>query len=95
MRFSVILTLLVLATSTVTAQPACRPDPTAPRVVYAGSVNDSSGAPIAGAGVTLRCGNLRLDGRTSGDGTYRISAPSGSSRRPLPLLRFFTVPGPT
>ncbi len=78
MRFSVILTLLVLATATVTAQPACRPDPTAPRVVYAGSVNDSSGAPIAGAGVTLRCGNLRLDGRTSGDGSYRISAPTGS-----------------
>src|SRR5438477_7645066 len=57
---------------------ACRPDPAAPRVALSGKVTDSSGAPLVGATLALRCGNFRQDTRTSGDGTYRVSAPGGS-----------------
>ena len=83
MRFSVILTLLLFplaaaAQRSVNAVESCRPDLSAPRVVFSGSVADASGAPVVGASVTLRCGSYRLDGRTSGDGTYRITAPAGS-----------------
>lgn len=84
MRFSVIVTFSVLLATSAAAQEstgsmeACRPDRAAPRVVFSGSVADPSGAPVAGANVALRCGNFRVDGRTSGDGTYRISAPAGS-----------------
>src|SRR5207247_7131415 len=38
----------------------------------------SSGAPLVGASVALRGGTFRQDARTTGDGTYRTSAPAGS-----------------
>src|SRR6185436_12112876 len=47
------------------------------RVSFSGKVSDSSGAPIVGATVSLRCGTFRQDGRTTGDGAYRITAPAG------------------
>src|SRR5687767_1411456 len=79
MRLSVVLTTCLLFSGVAAAQVApCRPDPSAPRHVLSGTVADSTGAPVVGATVTLRCGNLRLDARTSGDGTYRVSAPAGS-----------------
>ncbi|MEO6487189.1 MAG: TonB-dependent siderophore receptor [Thermoanaerobaculia bacterium] len=83
MRFSVILILLVVLPAMAVAQePAgagpCRPDLAAPRVILSGIVADSAGAPIARAGLTLRCGSFRLSGRTSGDGAYRLSAPAGA-----------------
>lgn len=84
MRFSVVLTLLIILPVTLAAQNSptvvanCRPDLSAPRVVISGAVSDATGAPIVGAGLTLRCGTFRLSGRTSGDGTYRIAAPAGS-----------------
>ena len=57
---------------------SCRPDPAAPRVALAGKVSDPTGAPLVGASVALRCGNFRQDARTTGDGTYRVTAPAGS-----------------
>src|SRR5207248_3915284 len=56
----------------------CRPDPAAPRVALSGKVSDPTGAPLVGASLTLRCGTFRQDARTTGDGTFRISAPAGS-----------------
>ena len=88
MRFSTAVTLLCLLPTIVSAQSAqkqpasfvesCRPDPAAPRVTLSGKVADSSGAPLVGASVALRCGNFRQGARTTGDGTFRLSAPSGS-----------------
>jgi iron complex outermembrane recepter protein len=91
MRFSVTVTLAFLLPVFATAQSSataakpplsfvesCRPDPSAPRVVLGGKVSDPTGAPLVGASVALRCGNFRLDARTSGDGTYRVTAPAGS-----------------
>ncbi|MEO8218299.1 MAG: TonB-dependent siderophore receptor [Acidobacteriota bacterium] len=57
---------------------SCRPNPGAAHVILTGKVGDSSGAPLVGASVSLRCGNLREDARTIGDGTYRLSAPAGT-----------------
>ena len=56
----------------------CKPNLAAERVSLAGKVSDASGAPIVGATIALRCGTFRQDARTTGDGTYRITAPSGS-----------------
>lgn len=84
MRFSVILTLLVLfpvmaaAQESVGAIDSCQPDLSAPRLALSGRILDPDGAPIVGSTVTLRCGRFRIDARTSGDGTYRIAAPAGS-----------------
>ncbi|PYQ34908.1 MAG: hypothetical protein DMF57_04765 [Acidobacteria bacterium] len=85
MRLSTAVTLACLLPAIAWAQQkpvsfleSCRPDPAAPRVSLSGKVADSSGAPLVGASVALRCGNFRQDARTTGDGTYRISAPAGS-----------------
>src|SRR5712691_12331277 len=89
MRLSIAATLVCLLPSIAPAQTAaqkqpvsfvesCRPDPAAPRVTLAGKVSDPSGAPLVGASLALRCGSLRQDARTTGDGTYRITAPAGS-----------------
>lgn len=85
MRLAVMLTLGILVSGSALAQvetaPAvdsCRPDLSAPRQTLSGSVVDSSGAPIAGATVALRCGSFRLDARSTSDGTYRITAPAGA-----------------
>ena len=91
MRFSITVTLVCLLPVIATAQSSasaakpplsfvesCRPDPSAPRFVLGGKVSDPTGAPLVGASVALRCGNFRLDARTSGDGTYRVTAPAGS-----------------
>jgi iron complex outermembrane receptor protein len=79
MRLSIILTTSLLISGVAAAQVApCRTDLSAPRHVVSGKVADSSGAPVSGATVTLRCGSFRLDTRTSGDGSYRVSAPAGS-----------------
>jgi len=56
----------------------CKVNPAAPRTPVSGTVVDPSGAPVVGASVALRCGTFRLDTRTSGDGTYRLTAPAGS-----------------
>ena len=86
MRFTITFALACLMPAIVWAQSSklpvsfvesCRPDASAPRASLAGKVSDQGGAPLVGARVTLRCGNLRQDARTSGDGTYRISAPTG------------------
>ena len=83
MRFSVTFTLMVLLPAIAAAQKplsfaeSCRPDPAAARVVLSGKVSDPSGAPLVGASVALRCGNFRQDSRTTGDGTYRVTAPAG------------------
>jgi iron complex outermembrane receptor protein len=83
MRISVILTLVVLLAVAAPAQESvgsvanCRADLAAPRLVFKGSVSDPSDAPVVGASVALRCGTFRLDARTSGDGTFHISAPAG------------------
>jgi iron complex outermembrane receptor protein len=84
MRFAVVLTLLVLVPAVAAAEEesagpieSCRPNLAAPRVVVSGSVADPNGAPLVGASVALQCGKFRLDARTSGDGTYRLSAPAG------------------
>ena len=65
----------------------CKPDPSAPRVSLSGRVSDASGAPIVGAGIALRCGNFRQDTRTTGDGTCKMTAPTGS------YLAEVTAPG--
>jgi iron complex outermembrane receptor protein len=85
MRWLTVLTLLVLVPSLASAQVEsapgvenCRADLSAPRQVLSGSVTDATGAPIVGATVAVRCGSLRLDARTTGDGTYRLSAPAGT-----------------
>ena len=85
MRFSITVALVCLLPGIAIAQKApvsfvdsCRPDPTAPRVSLAGKVSDPTGAPLVGASVALRCGTFRQDARTTGDGTYRITAPAGS-----------------
>lgn len=57
---------------------SCRADPSAPRVQLTGKVGDASGAPLVGATIALRCGTFRQDARTTGDGTYRLTAPAGS-----------------
>jgi iron complex outermembrane receptor protein len=89
MRLSTAFTLVCLLPAIAPAQTAaqkqpvsfvesCRPDPAAPRVTLSGKVSDPSGAPLVGASLALRCGNFRQDARTTGDGTYRITAPAGS-----------------
>ena len=82
MRLTTALTLVCLLPAIASAQKSfvdtCRPDPSAPRVALSGKVSDSSGAPLVGASLALRCGTFRQDARTTGDGTYRISAPAGS-----------------
>ena len=85
MRFSITVALVCLLPGIAVAQKApvsfadsCRPDPTAPRVSLTGKVSDPSGAPLVGANVALRCGSFRQDSRTTGDGTFRITAPAGS-----------------
>ena len=85
MRFSITVALVCLLPGIAIAQKqpvsfvdSCHPDPTAPRVSLTGKVSDSSGAPLVGATVALRCGNFRQDARTTGDGTYRVIAPAGS-----------------
>ena len=57
---------------------SCRPDLNAPRQTLSGKVTDATGAPLVGATIALRCGTFRQDARTTGDGTYRITAPAGS-----------------
>ncbi|HXG58387.1 MAG TPA: TonB-dependent siderophore receptor [Thermoanaerobaculia bacterium] len=59
---------------------SCRPDLAAPRVVVSGKVADATGAPLVGVSVALQCGKFRVDGRTSGDGSYRLTAPAGPYR---------------
>jgi iron complex outermembrane receptor protein len=82
MRLTTALTLVCLLPAIASAQKSfvdtCRPDPAAPRVALSGKVSDPTGAPLVGASLALRCGNFRQDARTTGDGTYRISAPAGS-----------------
>src|ERR1700736_2731750 len=91
MRFSITVTLACLLPAIVSAQSStaaqkqpvsflesCRADPAAPRVALSGKVSDPTGAPLVGASLALRCGNFRQDTRTTGDGTYRVSAPAGS-----------------
>lgn len=84
MRFSITVALVCLLPGIAIAQKqsvsfvdSCHPDLTAPRVSLAGKVSDPSGAPLVGASVALRCGNFRQDARTTGDGSYRITAPAG------------------
>src|SRR5712691_4831983 len=90
MRFSITVTLVCLLPAIASAQSSanaqkqpvsfaesCHPDPAAPRVALAGKVSDPTGAPLVGASVALRCGNFRQDARTTGDGTYRVTAPAG------------------
>ncbi|HEY3056035.1 MAG TPA: TonB-dependent siderophore receptor [Thermoanaerobaculia bacterium] len=86
MRFSITITLMCLVSAVVAGQEkkeavpyaeSCRPDLAAPRVMLSGKVSDPSGAPLVGATVALRCGNFRQDARTTGDGTYRVTAPAG------------------
>ena len=89
MRLSTVITLACLLPAVASAQTAaqkqpasfldsCRPDPAAPHVALSGKVTDPSGAPVVGASLALRCGKFRQDARTTGDGTYRLSAPAGS-----------------
>src|SRR5438128_4933705 len=86
MRFSVAITLMCLMPTVAAAQKSepvpyvesCRPNLGAPHGSLSGKVTDASGAPLVGASVALRCGKFRLDARTTGDGTYRVSAPAGS-----------------
>lgn len=82
MRTSIMVMLLVLVSLMAAAEEspvaACRPDLAAPRLPVSGTVTDPSGAPIVGASVALRCGKFRLDARTTGDGSYRMTAPAGS-----------------
>ena len=84
MRLSVAITLTWLIAAVAAAQKpvsfveSCRPDPTAPHVDFTGKVSDPTGAPLVRAAVALRCGTFRQDGLTTGDGTFRISAPAGS-----------------
>lgn len=90
MRFTIPVALMCLVPPIAAAQssgveqkPAvsllesCRPDLSAARFSLSGKVSDPAGAPLVGARVTLRCGNFRQDARTTGDGTYRVSAPAG------------------
>src|SRR5438132_9643287 len=84
MRFSITVLLacmlpaIAIAQKPVSFVESCRPDPAAPRVSLSGKVADPSGAPLVGASLALRCGNFRQDARTTGDGTYRLTAPAGS-----------------
>ena len=85
MRIPVAVLVISLVGGVASAQqkPAsfvetCKPDLAAPRVSLAGKVSDASGAPIVGASIALRCGNFRQDTRTTGDGTYKITAPAGA-----------------
>src|SRR5216684_87598 len=82
MRLTTALTLACLLPTIASAQKSfvdsCRPDPAASRVALSGKVSDSSGSPLVGASLALRCGSFRQDARTTGDGTYRIFAPAGS-----------------
>ena len=84
MRFSITVLLacmlpaIAIAQKPVSFVESCRPDPAAPRVSLSGKVADPSGAPLVGASLALRCGNFRQDARTTGDGTYRVTAPAGS-----------------
>lgn len=84
MRRFVFVTLVTLVSLTAAAQERagsiadCKADLSAPRVAVTGKVTDPSGAPVVGASVALQCGRYRLDGRTSGDGSFRIVAPAGS-----------------
>jgi len=84
MKLSTAITLAFLLPSIASAQKpvsfveSCRSDPAAPRVALSGKVSDPSGAPLVGASLALRCGSFRQDTRTTGDGTYRVSAPAGS-----------------
>src|SRR5687768_14381150 len=80
MRFTVIALVIALIPAVIAAQTAaeCQPDLNAMRQAVSGTVTDADGAPIVGASVSVQCGRFRLDARTSGDGTYRLTPPAGS-----------------
>lgn len=72
---------------TVPFVESCKPDLSAPRVSLTGKVSDPTGAPIVGATIALRCGTFRQDSRSTGDGSYRVTAPAG------PYLLDVNAPG--
>ena len=82
-RFAFVSLVVLISLSAAAQEPAgsianCRANLAAPRVAVTGRVTDPSGAPLVGASVALQCGKYRVDGRTSGDGSFRIVAPAGS-----------------
>jgi len=57
---------------------SCTPNPAAPRATVEGKVTDNTGAGLSGVNVSAQCGSFRQDTRTVADGTYALTAPSGS-----------------
>lgn len=92
MKIGLAVTLIALGPALAIAQAAdlattgapstfvqsCEVDATQPKVVVSGTISDSTGAPLRGASVTLRCGAFRQVERTIADGGYRFSVPAGS-----------------